>query len=83
MANEKGVSLDSINGTGPNNRIIAADVAEAQAQPAAKAQPAAAQASAPKKAAPTADLPSVSAAYEDFENSQIRKVIAERLTYSK
>ena len=28
-----------------------------------------------------ADLPS--AAYEDFENSQIRKVIAERLTYSK
>ena len=83
MANEKGLSLDSINGTGPNNRIIAADVAEAQAQPAAKAQPAAAQASAPKKAAPTADLPSVSAAYEDFENSQIRKVIAERLTYSK
>lgn len=30
-----------------------------------------------------ADLPSASAAYEDFENSQIRKVIAERLTYSK
>ena len=25
----------------------------------------------------------MSAAYEDFENSQIRKVIAERLTYSK
>ena len=28
-------------------------------------------------------MPDVSAAYEDFENSQIRKVIAERLTYSK
>ena len=29
MADDKGVALDSISGTGPNNRIIAADVAEA------------------------------------------------------
>lgn len=82
MAEEKGISLDQIKGTGPNSRIIAADVQEFQVQP--KAAPAAA----PKKAAPAAakadrPTPSVSAAYEDFENSQIRKVIAERLTYSK
>ena len=80
MAEEKGVSLDSIQGTGPNNRIIAADVQEAQAQPKAAAGAAPAKTAAP---AQMADLPSTSAAYEDFENSQIRKVIAERLTYSK
>ena len=78
MAAEKGISLDQITGTGPNSRIIAADVQEYQ--------PKAAAAAAPAKAAPAtakAELPSTSAAYEDFENSQIRKVIAERLTYSK
>lgn len=78
MAEEKGLSLDNIQGTGPNHRIIAADVAEAKVG-APAAQPAAAKAAA---SAP-AGLPSTSAAYEDFENSQIRKVIAERLTYSK
>ena len=53
---------------------------EAKLQPA---QPAAAPAKAPAAAAKPAELPSTAAAYEDFENSQIRKVIAERLTYSK
>ena len=80
MAAEKGISLDQITGTGPNSRIIAADVQEYQPKAAAAA------AAAPAKAAPAtakAELPSTSAAYEDFENSQIRKVIAERLTYSK
>ena len=79
MAEEKGLSLDQIQGTGPNNRIIAADVEEAKSQPKAAAP---ASAKAPAKAA-AAELPSTAAAYEDFENSQIRKVIAERLTYSK
>lgn len=72
--------MDQIRGSGPNGRVIAADVEEFKAQPqaAGKAAPA-------KKASAgaMADLPSTSAAYEDFENSQIRKVIAERLTYSK
>jgi len=31
MAEEKGLSLDQIQGTGPNNRIIAADVEEYKA----------------------------------------------------
>merc|ERR1712060_361581 len=70
-----------IPGTGPNGRVIAADVNEFKA-------PVAAPQAAPKIPAAgqekvTASLPSVSAAYEDIENSQIRKVIAERLTYSK
>ena len=78
MAEEKGLALDQSTGTGPNNRIIAADVEEAKSQPKAAAAPAKAASAAAK-----AELPSTSAAYEDFENSQIRKVIAERLTYSK
>ena len=83
LAEEKGLSLDQIAGTGPNNRIIAADVNEAQAQPKAQAQT---QAAAPSKAPAqqlVTDLPSIAAAYEDLENSQIRKVIADRLTHSK
>ena len=68
MAAEKGISLDQITGTGPNSRIIAADVQEYQP----KASAAAAATAAPAKAAPAtakAELPSTSAAYEDFENS--------------
>lgn len=78
LAEEKGLSLDQISGSGPNGRVIAADVEEFKPQAAAAKAPAAKAAS-----GAMADLPSTSAAYEDFENSQIRKVIAERLTYSK
>ena len=35
MAAEKGISLDQITGTGPNSRIIAADVEEFQPRAAA------------------------------------------------
>ena len=65
LAEEKGYSLDQIPGTGPHNRIIAADVKEftPQAKPAAK--PAAA-ASKTQPAAAT-ELPSI--AFDDLENS--------------
>jgi pyruvate dehydrogenase E2 component (dihydrolipoamide acetyltransferase) len=33
LAGEKNIPLDQIEGTGPNNRIIAADVLEFKAQP--------------------------------------------------
>lgn len=70
LANEQGVSLAGVQGTGPNGRIIKADVLEAAA-------------SGPVKAA-TPVFDSVPAAgFIDLENSNIRKVIADRLTYSK
>lgn len=70
LANEQGVSLAGLQGTGPNGRIIKADVLEAAASGPVKA------------AAPVFD--SVPAAgFIDLENSNIRKVIADRLTYSK
>lgn len=70
MANQQGVNLANLAGTGPGGRIIKADVLEG----------ATSSASAP------AGMPVFAAEggqYVDLENSQIRKVIAERLTYSK
>ena len=80
LAAEGSLSLEGVQGTGPNARIIAADVKEALSQPRAtpvapvkaKAAPVAAKVEAPASVLST-----------DLENSQIRKVIAERLTYSK
>lgn len=69
LANEKGVSLASIQGTGPNGRIIKADVMEAKVGGGAPSTPV------------IDTLPS--AAFVDLENSNIRKVIADRLTFSK
>jgi len=84
MANEAGIGLDGIQGTGPNNRIIKADVEEAIA--AAKSAPAKKVAEVEKPAAAekvVAKAPEPSALYDDLTNSNIRKVVAERLTYSK
>ena len=83
MVEEAGLDASQIVGTGPEGRIIAADVTDFMKQP--KAAPEATQAQPKKAAAP--QQAAVTAApdvqYEDFENSQIRKVIAERLTFSK
>jgi pyruvate dehydrogenase E2 component (dihydrolipoamide acetyltransferase) len=89
MASDKGLNLSTITGTGPNGRIIAADIEEYKvAAPQAQAQDPVAQAPVAKAPAAgstniTAGLPDPSISYDDLTNSQIRKVIAERLTYSK
>lgn len=75
--------MSLIEGTGPNGRVIAADVNEFKAQPKAVSQP---QVSASKPAAATptptpSDLPAEM--FKDIENSNIRKIIASRLTESK
>ena len=71
LANSQGVSLANVQGTGPHGRIIKADVEDALASGGAKSQ-----------ATPVFDsMPS--AQFVDLETSQIRKVIADRLTYSK
>ncbi|WP_046901653.1 pyruvate dehydrogenase complex dihydrolipoamide acetyltransferase [Gluconobacter oxydans] len=71
MAKERGIALASLNGTGPNGRILKRDV-EQGGQPATttpKATP----------AAPVASEDSVTR----VPNSTMRKVIARRLTESK
>ena len=71
MAKERGIALASLNGTGPNGRILKRDV-EKGGQPAKTAPKA-------TPAAPVANEDSVTR----VPNSTMRKVIARRLTESK
>jgi pyruvate dehydrogenase E2 component (dihydrolipoamide acetyltransferase) len=86
MAGEKNVDLSLILGTGPNNRIIAADIDDAlvTAQTMKQAEVVVTKVTPPAPTAATtkkAELPNHM--FTDIENSQIRKIIAERLTHSK
>jgi pyruvate dehydrogenase E2 component (dihydrolipoamide acetyltransferase) len=91
IAAEKGVDIAGITGSGPNGRIVKADLEGAKpgtapaAQPAAAA-PAAAAASAPAAAAPAEHKPvwfDDTIPHEEEKLSNIRKTIARRLTESK
>ncbi|MBN9143531.1 MULTISPECIES: pyruvate dehydrogenase complex dihydrolipoamide acetyltransferase [unclassified Novosphingobium] len=87
IAAQKGVDLAAVKGTGPNGRIVKADVEGAQpgaAAPVAAAAPAAAPApvAASAPSAPAA-LPDFGIPHEDLPLSTMRKTIARRLTESK
>ncbi|EQB08358.1 branched-chain alpha-keto acid dehydrogenase subunit E2 [Sphingobium quisquiliarum P25] len=82
LAEQTGVDLASIKGSGPNGRVVKADL-----EGAAKGAPAAVQDQAPVSATPA---PSAPAAAQDFgiphevvKLSGMRKTIARRLTESK
>jgi pyruvate dehydrogenase E2 component (dihydrolipoamide acetyltransferase) len=83
IAAEKGVELSAVSGSGPNGRIVKADVEGAKpgAAPAVKA------AETPAAAAPAAAPASVwydeSIPHEEEKLSNIRKTIARRLTEAK
>jgi pyruvate dehydrogenase E2 component (dihydrolipoamide acetyltransferase) len=88
MAKQAGLSLDGITGTGPNGRIVKADIEAAQkggAKPAAApaaaapapAAPAAAPAPTPAKTAP------ITAPHKLVPHTTMRRVVARRLTESK
>lgn len=72
IAEGSGLDLSGVKGSGPNNRIIKSDV-EAALQAAKQA---------PTKT-PQIILPESASGFVDLQNSNIRKVIAERLSYSK
>ncbi len=86
MALQAGIDLSALKGSGPNGRIIKADIeaAMAGAAPKAATAPAAAAAPAaappPKPAAPAAPL---AAPHTLAPHSTMRKVIARRLSESK
>jgi pyruvate dehydrogenase E2 component (dihydrolipoamide acetyltransferase) len=90
MAQQAGIDLRSLKGSGPNGRIIRADIDAARksgAAPAAEAPaaPTAAPAVAPPAAPPLgrATAPSITAPHKLVPHSSMRKVIARRLAEAK
>lgn len=91
VAADKGVDLSTVTGSGPNGRIVKADVegakpgaAPAAAAPTTAAQtPTAAPTAAPAAAEPKAVWFDDSIPHEEEKLSNIRKTIARRLTESK
>ncbi|HEY5722718.1 MAG TPA: 2-oxo acid dehydrogenase subunit E2, partial [Allosphingosinicella sp.] len=81
LAEQKGVDLSGLAGSGPGGRIVKADIDGASAGAPARA-PAAAPTAAPPPAAPApvepGDIP-----HEEIKLSNMRKTIARRLTEAK
>ena len=82
MAKQAGLDLSALKGSGPNGRIVRADIEAAQSS---AAKPAAAQALAAAPA-PSAPAPApkldIAAPHQRVPNSTMRKVISRRLTES-
>jgi pyruvate dehydrogenase E2 component (dihydrolipoamide acetyltransferase) len=91
MARQAGIDLSALKGSGPNGRIVRADIEAAQkggvAAPAAAApvQAAVAPTAATPPAAPLgkAASPAITAPHKLIPHTSIRKVIARRLTEAK
>jgi pyruvate dehydrogenase E2 component (dihydrolipoamide acetyltransferase) len=86
MAQQAGIDLAALTGSGPGGRIVKADIDAARAGGAAKAAPAAAPAPAPVAAPapkPAAPAAPITAAHKVVPHSTMRKVIARRLSESK
>ncbi len=83
MALQAGIDLAALKGSGPNGRIVRADIEAAQkgGAPAAPVAPVAATAAAAP--APKAPAPAIQGAHRVVPHSSIRKVIARRLTEAK
>ncbi|WP_174503204.1 pyruvate dehydrogenase complex dihydrolipoamide acetyltransferase [Acidiphilium sp. C61] len=84
MAQQAGIDLATLKGSGPNGRIVKADIDAARGRapeavaPAPKASPAAA----PAQAAATPAAP-ITAPHDAIPHSSMRKVIAKRLQAAK
>lgn len=81
LSSAKGISLSEISGSGPNGRIIKVDV-ENYKEPV-KAVPAPAPVAPKKESSAAAPTASAGDAFKDLPVSNIRKVIAQRLSESK
>jgi pyruvate dehydrogenase E2 component (dihydrolipoamide acetyltransferase) len=80
LAEQRGIALEGLTGSGPGGRIVKADVDAAAGKPAAPAAAPAAAAAAPAPA-PTYGVPEIP--HEVAKLSNMRKTIARRLTESK
>lgn len=83
LAQERGLALAGMTGSGPHGRIVRRDVeAAAQAAPASTAATAAGRDATPS-AIPSDSAPQGSAAFTDIPHSGMRRTIARRLSESK
>jgi pyruvate dehydrogenase E2 component (dihydrolipoamide acetyltransferase) len=81
MAKQSGVDLATLKGSGPNGRIVKADIESVlQKGPAA---PVATATATPAPTAARAPTPAITAPHKLVPHSSIRKVIARRLTEAK
>jgi len=78
IAADKGVDLAAVKGSGPNGRIVRADVEQA-----GTTAPAPAAAAKPAAPAPAAPVPDFGIPFEAEKLGNVRKVIARRLTEAK
>ena len=80
LAEQTGVDLKNVRGTGPNGRIVKADVESAKTAPKSASRSAAA----PAQGVDARDYADkLGMAYDAIPNSSVRKVIARRLTEAK
>ncbi len=82
LAEEKGIELSQVKGSGDGGRIVKRDIEDFKPQTASTAQP---QAEPSKEAQPEVKLPEIVAeeSFEEHKVSQMRKTIAKRLADSK
>jgi len=79
IAKQAGIDLAAIKGSGPNGRIVKADLDKAPAPAATQAAPPAAA----PIVKPAAAAPAITAPHKKIPNSAMRKIIAKRLLESK
>jgi pyruvate dehydrogenase E2 component (dihydrolipoamide acetyltransferase) len=88
MASQAGLDLAAIEGSGPHGRIVKTDIERALKEAPPAEAPAAAEVPAPRAEAPAAPPPAApvappAAAYDEVPLSNMRKVIARRMTEAK
>tara|TARA_R110001592_G_scaffold16881_5_gene71447 strand:- start:6460 stop:7728 length:1269 start_codon:yes stop_codon:yes gene_type:complete len=81
LAEEKGLDLSNVKGSGPHGRIVKADIENAKAQP--KGANTQAGATATVYDDPDVKTNVFGMAYKEIPNNNIRKVVAKRLSESK
>ncbi len=82
IAEDKGINLSQVQGSGENGRIVKKDVENFTAAPVASAA-SVASAATPSVAPVATFAPAGEEGFEEVKNSQMRKVIAKRLGESK
>jgi pyruvate dehydrogenase E2 component (dihydrolipoamide acetyltransferase) len=82
MATQAGIDLSALKGSGPNGRIVRADIEAAQKGGSAPAAAPAAPTQAPAAPVARAPAPAIAAPHRLIPHSTMRKVIAKRLSES-